>query len=1167
MSNVGYATLQVIPSVRGIGAELQRQLVGPAADAGSDAGEEAGGGFREAFTGVLAALGVEALAEKAGEVFSEAFNQALEQSNVTSTLQAQLGASGADATKYGKVVGSLYAKGVTENFEQGAEAIRSVVSGGLVDPTATNAQLESIATKMTDVSNVFGTDLGLQTQAISALLKNQLAPNASEALDVITYGLQKLGPNAEDLLETFQEYPVQLKKLGLDATTSLGLFRQGLQGGARDTDIIADALKEFSIRAIDGSTTTAAGYKLLGLNVKKTSELVAKGGDSASSALDIVLDRLRAIPDPVKRAAAATDLFGTQSEDLGAALFKLDPSAAVDGLGNFTGAADQLGKTLRSGPSYEIELFKRTVQQGLVTFIGGQVLPILSKWGQVFDQDVLPPLSAVGGVLASLFLPTLAVLLTVGRGTVDWVREWGIWLVPIAILIGGITLALSAQAIATSFVTGVFTIYRTAILIGTAVTEGFTGAQAALNAVMDLNPVTLIVIAVLALAAAVFIAWKRSDTFRGIVMAAWHGIQTAALTAWTTVLKPTIDGLVKGWQAVAAGALWLFNTVLAPAFNFILPYAQILATIIGVVLVVAFKVWWFGTKLYIDAIVLLFKGVAAVVTWLYSTVVAPIVGLIVFNFKLWWLGGKLYVEANIALLRLIGSVAVWLWKNVISPVVGWIVGGFKLWWVGVKLYVGFVVTLLHGLGSTATWLYRSAVSPALHSIATVAQWLYDKGLKPPIDKAKALASAFGSAFKSAAGVIRDEFHKIEGYAKTPIAFVINTVYNRGLVGVWNKVAGAFGAPKLGMFKGFATGGPVFGAGTETSDDVPAWLSRNEHVWTAQEVKGAGGHGAVAQLRAWAAAGGGGAAPGFKGGGAFGWIGSAANAVAGAGSSAWNSVKKGASWLKDTLAGSARAGVRAVVDPLLNRIPGLDTGWGSMVRHIPEQMINALFGFADRSDKKGASAVGGDSAAHGASASAAQAIARGMLGRYGWDNGQMSALIKLWNGESGWNSRALNASSGAYGIPQALPASKMGSAGPDWRTNPATQIKWGMGYIKGRYGSPAAALSTWTRRSPHWYDDGGPLPPGLTLAANGTGAPEAILTDSQWSTAAAAIARTTAAAAPAAAGNSPRADLESLLRGLTVRVQVGNEEISHIARTEVYAATGALVAVLDAGGGN
>jgi hypothetical protein len=133
-----------------------------------------------------------------------------------------------------------------------------------------------------------------------------------------------------------------------------------------------------------------------------------------------------------------------------------------------------------------------------------------------------------------------------------------------------------------------------------------------------------------------------------------------------------------------------------------------------------------------------------------------------------------------------------------------------------------------------------------------------------------------------------------------------------------------------------------------------------------------------------------------------------------------------------------------------------------------------------------------------SVGAAQTYARGILGRYGWGPSEFTPLQKLWNGESGWRWDAKNPSSGAYGIPQALPASKMASAGSDWLTNYATQIRWGMGYIDDRYGSPANAYSKWLSRSPNWYDSGGMLQPGLNLVANGTGKPEPVLTSGQWS---------------------------------------------------------------------
>ncbi len=95
----------------------------------------------------------------------------------------------------------------------------------------------------------------------------------------------------------------------------------------------------------------------------------------------------------------------------------------------------------------------------------------------------------------------------------------------------------------------------------------------------------------------------------------------------------------------------------------------------------------------------------------------------------------------------------------------------------------------------------------------------------------------------------------------------------------------------------------------------------------------------------------------------------------------------------------------------------------------------------------------------------QLIACNLLPSFGFSTSQMSALIPMWSRESGWSVYAANPS-GAYGIPQALPGSKMAAYGSDWQTNPATQIKWGLSYIKSRYGSPSAAWSFW--QSNGWY---------------------------------------------------------------------------------------------------
>lgn len=95
-------------------------------------------------------------------------------------------------------------------------------------------------------------------------------------------------------------------------------------------------------------------------------------------------------------------------------------------------------------------------------------------------------------------------------------------------------------------------------------------------------------------------------------------------------------------------------------------------------------------------------------------------------------------------------------------------------------------------------------------------------------------------------------------------------------------------------------------------------------------------------------------------------------------------------------------------------------------------------------------------------------AQALMGDFGFGSDQWGCLEKLVQGESNWNYKARNPSSGAYGLFQSLPGHKMGSVAGDWADNPVTQITWGLGYIKGRYGTPCGAYNTWLSRSPHWY---------------------------------------------------------------------------------------------------
>lgn len=148
-----------------------------------------------------------------------------------------------------------------------------------------------------------------------------------------------------------------------------------------------------------------------------------------------------------------------------------------------------------------------------------------------------------------------------------------------------------------------------------------------------------------------------------------------------------------------------------------------------------------------------------------------------------------------------------------------------------------------------------------------------------------------------------------------------------------------------------------------------------------------------------------------------------------------------------------------------------------VRRAAQRRLDREWGAGDLSGFSG-----------GGSAAANRALGRRMARAFGWVGPQWRALDVLWTGESGWINQMNQAGSGATGIPQALPGSKMASEGADWATNPATQIAWGLKYIKSVYGSPVGALAAWQSRSPHWYERGGRMPqdlmPDMTHAYGG-----------------------------------------------------------------------------------
>lgn len=318
-------------------------------------------------------------------------------------LAAQLGLTGKDAEKAGKIAGDLYVQNFGDSIGDTAEAVR-LVQGAFGDLTKMSAKdFETLAGQALTFTDVMGQDLPMSVNAAAQMIRTGLARDSTDALNLLTVGIQKGADKAGDLAETMNEYGTQFRQLGLSGADAIGLMTQGVKAGARDADTVADSLKELAIRAQDGSDTTKQGFKAMGLSAKKMGADFAAGGPRARGALDQVLDGLRNIKDPAQRAQVAVSLFGTKAEDLQDAIGALDLSTAAAGLGNYSGAVDGLNSSYDNASSH-IETFRREAMAKLTEFIGNSVLPKLQAFGNWAKENpgtfkILA--GVVGGVLVA----------------------------------------------------------------------------------------------------------------------------------------------------------------------------------------------------------------------------------------------------------------------------------------------------------------------------------------------------------------------------------------------------------------------------------------------------------------------------------------------------------------------------------------------------------------------------------------------------------------------------------------------------------------------------------------------------------------------------------------------------------------------------------------------
>ncbi|GAP78499.1 phage tail length tape-measure protein [Brachybacterium sp. SW0106-09] len=388
------AKAEMVVTVDANDAEESLEGLGDAAeDAGDDAGARAGrsllAGLNStpvvgAIAGLVAAVG--------GYVASGVVGAVLESVRQQDVFGARTGLDEATARKFGAAAGLAYTNAWGDSIEANMGTATAALENALVLPDSTGREIQAVIEQLSAVSEILGVDVSEAAEAAGSMIKNGLAANAEEAFDVIIRGQQEGLNRSEDWIDTLREYGAMFESVGLSGAEAGGLIEQAMDAGARNSDVAADALKEFSIRAQDDSKTTRAAFEGMGLDADEMGKKFAAGGDDAKKGLDTVLDGLRGIEDPMARNAAGVALFGTMWEDMGngAGVLAMDLDDLGDSWVNVGDTTEDAMQRMSDNSATALESAKRTVTTAATNLLGGLAValeePIAEATGYISDN-------------------------------------------------------------------------------------------------------------------------------------------------------------------------------------------------------------------------------------------------------------------------------------------------------------------------------------------------------------------------------------------------------------------------------------------------------------------------------------------------------------------------------------------------------------------------------------------------------------------------------------------------------------------------------------------------------------------------------------------------------------------------------------------------------------
>lgn len=839
MGNKGRITIAWAGDPRDLN-RTNKQVVKSTKDAGRDAGKAAkvsgklaGKGFGDGFTpemdeagkkggeGFTSSLKMAAVAGAAavGAAVAVAVGDGMEKEKLGDKVAGALNLTSGQARKAGKVASGVYADAWGENMPEVSDAVESVMSS--IDGMANQSpkKLRRVTESVLDIASGFDLEASNAARDFGILIKNGLAKDTTQAADLMVAGLQKV-PKAMrgDFSDAVEEYSQFFADLGFSGPKAIGLLVRATEDGKYGIDKMGDAIKEFSIRSVDGSKLTKGAFKDIGLDADDMSRKFLKGGDTAKDAFEKTVKGILSIEDPSKRAQAAVALFGTPLEDLGVKgipKFLESLLGAEGGLGKVEGRSKKFGTTINDNVATKLEGAKRKAQQ----FLSDGLLALYDGFdtGKAKGEGFAGALSEVGATL---------------KPVADFLKD--ITEIPGFSKIAGKLIAIGGA------VAGMAVVYKFSGLSYLATTLIPSLGNNAKAAAIKLGP---LVAAVTILADLTAEANKLHPEESG-----WMTLLKSPIRGFNAGLRNTRD-LIKGIGD------WIDNLDFLKGLPTDAEVSKWFSDL-GDGISDGFRDAWRGAMDSEYSPVKLAGSMKRGVTKQARETTDAVGG--------WFSRMSKRAGGSFTNMKDRGVQRFREFKGEASKKSHEIADNVGGWFSRMKTRTGKKLTEMKDDGgakfsamkrgasskvrdmadSVGGWFSRmkTRASSKLGDLRSSSSRIWRQIRDGAVDRARNLRDKVVDVFESMRNVAGRKFRAfwngLQRAAAKPVNFIIREVWNDGLRVVLNKIPGvklrAVDPIKL------AKGGPVYGAGTATSDSIDAKLSKGEHVWTAKEVNAVGG---------------------------------------------------------------------------------------------------------------------------------------------------------------------------------------------------------------------------------------------------------------------------------------------------------------------------------------